>query len=211
VQRESRRSSRKPEKIRAPDPYRTRRSSPRSKFGAENKERRGRTRRSRHAGQRLVHGQMHVGVARDALDDRQAPCRTAWPSAMPTSSTVWWMSMCRSPLQDDAQIDQSVAGDLIQHVIVKADSGRNFGLSRTVEIDGDGDVRFFRAAGDRGAAHGFGSGEGRATEASSKSPAGWPALPRHLQARRPPHRWGEARRANARPAGSRGIHVAAPP
>src|ERR1043165_851524 len=25
-------------------------------------------------------------------------CLTAWPSAMPTSSVVWWWSMCRSPL-----------------------------------------------------------------------------------------------------------------
>ena len=25
-------------------------------------------------------------------------CFTAWPSAMPTSSVVWWWSMCRSPL-----------------------------------------------------------------------------------------------------------------
>ena len=36
---------------------------------------------------------------------RRPPCATAWPSVMPTSSTVWWPSMCRSPL---ASISRSI-------------------------------------------------------------------------------------------------------
>ena len=68
---------------------------------------------------------------------RRAPGASAWPSAMPTSSTVWWSSMCRSPSARMVDVDQRMARELIEHMVEEADAGRNVRLARTVEVDGD--------------------------------------------------------------------------
>ena len=54
---------------------------------------------------------------------------------MPLSSVVWWPSMCRSPLHAKRQIDQAVAGELLQHVVEEADAGGDVVAAGAVEID----------------------------------------------------------------------------
>ena len=54
----------------------------------------------------------------------------------------------------DAEVDQGVAGDLLQHVVEEADAGGDFSRAGAVEVDGDRNVGFLGLARDRGAAHG---------------------------------------------------------
>jgi hypothetical protein len=49
--------------------------------------------------------------------------------------------MCRSPSAVDVQIDQPVAGDLVEHVVKEADARVQLGLARAVEVDAHGDLR----------------------------------------------------------------------
>jgi hypothetical protein len=42
----------------------------------------------------------------------------------------------------DIEIDQAVAGDLVQHVVKKTDAGGQFGRTTAVQVDADGDLRF---------------------------------------------------------------------
>ena len=65
---------------------------------------------------------------------RRAPSFTASPSAMPTSSAVWWKSMWRSPLARTVMSQQRVLGELVQHVVEKADAGRNVVRAGAVEV-----------------------------------------------------------------------------
>ena len=55
----------------------------------------------------------------------------------------------------DRQVDQAVAGDLVQHVVEEADAGLDPALAGAVEVDGDRDVGFLGFARDGGAAHGI--------------------------------------------------------
>ena len=71
---------------------------------------------------------------------------------MPTSSTVWWPSMCRSPLALDVEVDQAVARDLVEHVVEEADAGRELRGAAAVEVDADADLRFLGVAADVGGA-----------------------------------------------------------
>jgi len=66
----------------------------------------------------------------------------AWPRVMPTSSTVWWSSMCRSPLTFDIQVDQPVTGDLVEHVLEERHTDGEARLAGAIEIDGDLDLGF---------------------------------------------------------------------
>ena len=87
-----------------------------------------------HARQRFVERHIGVAVAAHALlvAERLA---SACPSVMPTSSTVWCASMCRSPLRLDLEIDHAVTGDLIEHVIEETDAGGELGPAATVKIE----------------------------------------------------------------------------
>jgi hypothetical protein len=74
---------------------------------------------------------------------------------MPTSSTVWWPSMCRSPWAVDLEVDQAVAGDLVEHVVEEADAGRELGAAAAVQVEGDADLGFLGVAAEvGGAVHG---------------------------------------------------------
>jgi hypothetical protein len=53
------------------------------------------------------------------------------------------------------QIKRRMAGDLIQHVIKKAHASRNFGVTHSIEVNGDRDVGLFCVALDSCAAHEF--------------------------------------------------------
>ncbi len=56
----------------------------------------------------VIHRHPRVAIAPDAPLVAQCP-RKACPSAIPQSSTVWWSSMCRSPLAVTSMFDQRMA------------------------------------------------------------------------------------------------------
>ena len=47
---------------------------------------------------------------------------SAWPRAMPTSSTVWWAPVSRSPRRLDREAEAAVAAEQLEHVIEEADA-----------------------------------------------------------------------------------------
>src|SRR6185295_14547076 len=51
-------------------------------------------------------------------------------------------------LGDDLEVDQPVAGDLVEHVVEEADAGGQLGHARAVEVEGDADLRLGGVAGD---------------------------------------------------------------
>ena len=53
----------------------------------------------------------------------------------------------------DFDIDQRMPGELLQHMVEKADAGRDFGEARAVEIDADRDLGFLGLARDGAFAH----------------------------------------------------------
>ena len=57
--------------------------------------------------------------------------------------------MCRSPLACSVEVDQAVLGQLLQHVVEKADAGRDLGRAGAVEIDPALDPRLLGVALDR--------------------------------------------------------------
>ena len=57
--------------------------------------------------------------------------------------------MCRSPSARSVEVDQAVLGKLLEHVIEKADAGRDLGGAGAVEIDPAGDLRLLGVAFDR--------------------------------------------------------------
>lgn len=48
----------------------------------------------------------------------------------------------------DANVDQSMTRNLVEHVVEKSDAGLKLGLARTIEIDADGDLGLFGVAGN---------------------------------------------------------------
>jgi hypothetical protein len=60
----------------------------------------------------------------------------------------------------DLEVDQAVAGDLLEHVVEEADAGGKLGRADAVEVDGDPDPGFLGVALHRGAAGGGGRGQG---------------------------------------------------
>ena len=59
---------------------------------------------------------------------------------MPTSSTVWWAPVCRSPLRRDGQLQAAVAGQQVEHVVKEADPGVALALAEAVQGELDLDV-----------------------------------------------------------------------
>ena len=64
---------------------------------------------------------------------------------MPTSSTVWWAPVSRSPLASTSQAEPAVAGEQVEHVVEEADAGRGARLS-PVEVERELDLRLGGAA-----------------------------------------------------------------
>jgi hypothetical protein len=56
----------------------------------------------------------------------------------------------------DFQIDQTVARNLVEHVVKETNTGRQFGHARTVKIDLDSDLGFGRFTADFGSASSHG-------------------------------------------------------
>jgi hypothetical protein len=72
----------------------------------------------------------------------------------------------------DVQVDQPVAGDLVQHVVEKTDAGGQPGLAGAVKVDADGDLGLGGVAGDFGGARGGGHREAFSAPAAARSPRG---------------------------------------
>ena len=95
----------------------------------------------RDAGQRLVHRQMHVGVAGDALHVAERLLdRLAERDADILGGVV--VVDVQVALGLDRHVDQGMARQLVEHVVEKADAGRDRGLAGAVEIDGRPRCRF---------------------------------------------------------------------
>ena len=56
--------------------------------------------------------------------------------------------MCRSPLAFERDVDQRMAGELLQHVVEEADAGRDVVGAGAVEIDGGRDLGLLGLARD---------------------------------------------------------------
>ena len=54
----------------------------------------------------------------------------------------------------DIEVEESVGGDLVEHVVEEGDAGIGVAVALAVDVDGDGDVGFFSGAGDGGDAGG---------------------------------------------------------
>ena len=78
-------------------------------------------------------------------------CFTAWPSAMPTSSVVWWWSMCRSPLALTVMSMREWRASRSSMWSKKPMPVAIVGRARAVEIDRDLDVGLLGGALDRSA------------------------------------------------------------
>src|ERR1019366_9847954 len=90
---------------------------------------------------RLVHRQEHVrepgyaGHAAQGLADRLTQ---SYASILDGVMLVdMKIAFCT-----DVHVDQRVARELLQHMVEKADAGRDFGQAGAVEIDADGDIGF---------------------------------------------------------------------
>src|SRR3569832_1697551 len=57
----------------------------------------------------------------------------------------------------DGDVDAGMAGEQVQHVVEKANAGRNLGDARSVEVHADLDIGFLGLALDRRRAHEMGS------------------------------------------------------
>ena len=105
-----------------------------------------------HPGQGLVHGQMHIGVAGDALHvaERLAD-RLAQRDAHILHRVVEIDVQVAFGL--NFQVDEGVARDLVEHVVKKAHARGDLGLARAIERDLDLYVGFPRLARKGGVAH----------------------------------------------------------
>jgi hypothetical protein len=58
-------------------------------------------------------------------------------------------------LSFDRQVDQTVAGDLIEHVVKKTNARRKLGLTRSIQVDLNRDSGLLGVAYDVGLPHGL--------------------------------------------------------
>ena len=107
----------------------------------------------RDARQSLVHRYVNVAIARDA--PHIAEC--LFESLAKRDPTIFGRVMLidmQISLRPQLQVDVRVASEEIEHVIQKADAGRNRRRSSPVEVDRNLDIRFVGLALDRCGAHG---------------------------------------------------------
>ena len=107
-----------------------------------------------HPCERLVHRQQAVGVAREpSLVAKRLGQRLAKRDADVLDGVV--IVDVAVAFRADADVDQGVARELVQHMVEEADARRNVGRARSVEIEADLDARLFRLACDDALAHGY--------------------------------------------------------
>ena len=99
----------------------------------------------RDAGQRLVHRQMHVGIAGDALHVAERLLhRLAERDADVLGGVV--VVDVQVALGLDRDVDARMARQQVEHVVEEADAGRDRRRAGAVEIDRDRDVGFLGVA-----------------------------------------------------------------
>ncbi len=107
----------------------------------------------RDAGQCFVHRQQAVGVAGQApLVAERLRERLAERDAHVLDRMM--IVDVAVALGANFDVDKGMTRQLIEHMIEKADAGRNIGKTRSVEIEADLDARFFGLACDCALAHG---------------------------------------------------------
>ena len=72
--------------------------------------------------------------------------RSAWPSAIAVSSTVWCASTSRSPRGAHGQVEAAVLAELGEHVVEERHAGVDLGCARAVELELDQDLRLLGRA-----------------------------------------------------------------
>jgi len=97
-----------------------------------------------HAGQRLVHRQMHGGIAGDALHLAERLLH-GLAERNATSSVVWWWSICRSPLALTVISIREWRANRSSIWSRKPIPGRDVRDAGAIEIDGDRDFGFLVA------------------------------------------------------------------
>ncbi len=106
----------------------------------------------RHAGQRLVHRQVHIGVAGDAaLVAERLPHRLTERKACILHGMV--IVDLEVALGVDPEIDQGVTTDLVEHMIEEADAGLHIGGAAAVQIHLEFDSGLPRVPLHRGLTH----------------------------------------------------------
>ena len=90
----------------------------------------GRTGRRRPATSTSSSGIGRVAEAGDAALVAERLARTPGPSAIATSSTVWWASMSRSPSACTVRSMPPCLASAVEHVVVEADAGADVELAR---------------------------------------------------------------------------------
>ena len=103
--------------------------------------------------QRLIHGQQEMAVAHDAP---LVPQRLEKCLAQRDADVLHGMMIVhlRVSLAAQGQIELPVEGQQLQHVVEKAHAGRNVRLSGPVQVQRQGDSRFFGISLDGCASHG---------------------------------------------------------
>ncbi len=106
----------------------------------------------RDAGQRFVHRQMQARVARDPAHIAERLFDRLADHDADVFGRVVLVDV-EIALGLDLHIDPRMAGEQIQHVIEKADAGRNLVLALAIEIDLHRDLGFLGFAGDFAGTH----------------------------------------------------------
>ncbi len=98
--------------------------------------------------QRFVHGQLHVAIADDAglVPQRLGDGLTKHDAGIFGGVVEIDVKIALRPQHD---VDQTMAGQLLQHMVKKTDAGLNVIGAGAVEIDGRRDLGFLGLAGDR--------------------------------------------------------------
>ena len=106
------------------------------------------------AGQRLVERHMGVAITGDALAVAERRVHRLAEGDADVLDRVMRVDV-QVALGGQFQIERRVAGDLVEHVVEKADACRNMRVSGAVEADGDRNLRLGGIALDFAAAHGI--------------------------------------------------------
>ena len=115
----------------------------------------------RHPRERLVHGHVHIGVAGDAFHVAERLL-----DRLPERDTDVLGGMVVVDVQValglDGEIDAGMARQKLEHVVEKADAGRDRASPAAVDVDHDLDIGFLGGAIDRPFAHALSRVEPRA-------------------------------------------------
>src|SRR3546814_16122706 len=93
-----------------------------------------------------------MAITRDALAVAQRLCHRLANGDAGVLGRVMLIDM-QVAHRLDLEVDEGMAGKLLQHMVKKTDAGRNFIFARAVEVEFDIDRRFRRLAMNFSAAH----------------------------------------------------------